>query len=122
MVWIGTSSAGIACFDQKTGQFRDYNVENGKLKNNNIYAVAQDSAGNVWVGTKGGLHYIDLARDTTLLYTEADGLSNASIAGIEIDDRGNLWIKHIAGTIVLRCEKPYVFQFLHLRRLAEQRV
>ena len=97
LVWIGTSSAGIACFDQKTGQFRDYNVENGKLKNNNIYAVAQDSAGNVWVGTKGGLHYIDLARDTTLLYTEADGLSNASIAGIEIDDRGNLWISTSLG-------------------------
>lgn len=96
-VWIGTSSAGISCFDQKTGQFHDYNVENGKLKNNNIYAVAQDKAGNIWVGTKGGLHYIDLKRDTTLLYTEADGLANASIAGIEIDGNGNLWISTSLG-------------------------
>lgn len=97
LVWIGTSSAGISCFDQRTGLFRDYNVENGKLKNNNIYSVAQDSAGNVWVGTKGGLHYLDLVNDTTLLYTEADGLSNASIAGIEIDGHGNLWISTSLG-------------------------
>lgn len=97
LVWIGTSSAGISCFDQKTGLFCDYNVENGKLKNNNIYAVAQDELGNIWVGTKGGLHYIDLVADTTLLYTEADGLSNASIAGIEIDGNGNLWISTSLG-------------------------
>lgn len=97
LVWIGTSSAGISCFDPKTGLFCDYNVENGKLKNNNIYAVAQDDLGNIWVGTKGGLHYIDLVADTTLLYTEADGLSNASIAGIEIDGNGNLWISTSLG-------------------------
>lgn len=97
LVWIGTSSAGISCFDPKTGLFCDYNVENGKLKNNNIYAVAQDELGNIWVGTKGGLHYIDLVADTTLLYTEADGLSNASIAGIEIDGNGNLWISTSLG-------------------------
>ena len=96
-VWIGTSSAGLTRFDQKTGLFHDYNVENGKLKNNNIYSVAQDKAGNIWVGTKSGLHYLDLAHDTTRIYTEADGLANSSIAGIEIDGNGNLWISTSLG-------------------------
>lgn len=97
LVWIGTSSAGLSCYDQRTNVFYDYDVENGKLKNNNVYAVAQDSLGNIWVGTKGGLHYLDLVKDTTILYTEADGLSNASIAGIEIDTNHNLWISTSLG-------------------------
>ncbi len=110
-VWIGTSSAGISCFDQKTGLFNDYNVENGKLKNNNIYAVVEDREGNIWVGTKGGLHYIDLTRDTTLLYTEKDGLANSSIAGIEIDGNGNLWISTSLGLSFYDVEKKSFFNY-----------
>lgn len=96
-VWIGTSSAGVSCYDRKQKLFYDYHTENGKLNNNNIYAVAQDSAGNIWVGTKQGLHYLDLKSDTTILYTESAGLANASIAGIEIDRHGDLWISTSLG-------------------------
>lgn len=97
LVWIGTSSAGISCFDLRNHTFYDYNEGNGKLYNNNIFAIAQDKTGNIWVGTKWGLHYMDLQQDTTLLYTEADGLANASIAGIEIDSANNLWISTSLG-------------------------
>lgn len=92
LVWIGTSNAGVDCYDLRTRTFAHYAVENGRLSNNNVYAVAQDSTGCLWVGTKQGLHCLDLRRDTTFLYTEQDGLANASVAGIEVDGRNNLWV------------------------------
>jgi signal transduction histidine kinase/ligand-binding sensor domain-containing protein/DNA-binding response OmpR family regulator len=96
-VWIGTSSAGLSRYNLQHHTFDDFNAENGRLLNNNIYAVVEDSAGNVWVGTKQGLHCIDLRCDTTHFYTEADGLANASVCGIEIDRYNNLWISTSRG-------------------------
>lgn len=97
LVWIGTSSAGLCSYNTQTGQFYDYQKQSSKLNNNNITAISQDKAGNLWVGTKQGLHYLDLKKKAAILYTEADGLANSSIAGIEIDKQNNLWISTSLG-------------------------
>jgi signal transduction histidine kinase/ligand-binding sensor domain-containing protein/DNA-binding response OmpR family regulator len=97
VVWIGTSNAGLSRYHLKTGVFDHFSLENGKLNNNNIYAVAEDKSGNLWIGTKQGLHFLDMKRDTTFLFTETDGLANASVCGIEIDRYDNLWISTSLG-------------------------
>jgi signal transduction histidine kinase/ligand-binding sensor domain-containing protein/DNA-binding response OmpR family regulator len=97
LVWIGTSSAGLNRYHLQRGVFDHFAMENGRLNNNNIYAVAEDKNGNIWAGTKQGLHFLDMKRDTTLLFTEIDGLANASGCGIEIDRYDNLWISTSLG-------------------------
>ncbi len=96
-IWIGTSSAGLCCYDTQTKTFVDNRNLKWKLNSNNITSIVQDQKGNLWVGTKQGLHYIDLLKKSVVLYTEADGLANASIAGIEIDKQNNLWVSTSIG-------------------------
>ena len=97
LVWIGTSSAGLSCLNTKTNTFFDYKKENGKVNNNNITSIVEDIYGNLWIGTKQGLNYIDTKKKTTKLYTEAEGLANASVVGIQIDKHNNLWISTSLG-------------------------
>ncbi len=97
LVWIGTSSAGISCLNSRTNTFYDYKKENGKVNNNNITTIVQDNYGNIWIGTKQGLNYIDIKQKTVKLYTEAEGLANASVLGIQIDKHNNLWISTSLG-------------------------
>lgn len=96
-VWIGTSSAGLCCYNPQSKAFTDSKSFKWKLNNNNITATTQDKNGNLWVGTKQGLQYVDLQKNTTILYTEYDGLPNASVTGIEIDKQNNLWISTSLG-------------------------
>ncbi|MCD7973832.1 MAG: response regulator [Candidatus Azobacteroides sp.] len=91
-VWIGTSINGLSCFNRKNNTFTDYTQQNGMLNSNNIYSVAEDKDGNIWVGTKAGLNFINVLTGKTTFYTEADGLSNTSVYGLEIDKEGNLWM------------------------------
>ncbi|WP_163320194.1 two-component regulator propeller domain-containing protein [Dysgonomonas sp. 520] len=97
MVWIGTSGAGLSCYNLKTKKFTDYTQENGKLSNNNIFAVSIDKTGGIWVGTNWGLNYIDPKTDESIQYSEKDGLPNAAVSGIEVDKDNNLWISTFIG-------------------------
>jgi len=97
LVWIGTSGAGLSCYNQLTNTFSDYTFENGKISNNSIYSVEEDRFGNIWVGTKNGLNFINKKSGQTTCYTEMDGLSNSSVYGIEIDKNNNLWISTCLG-------------------------
>lgn len=96
-VWIGTSSAGLCYYNTHTKTFADSKNFKWRLSSNNITAITQDKKKNLWIGTKQGLQYVDLQNNTTILYTEADGLANASVTGIEIDKQDNLWISTSLG-------------------------
>ena len=96
-LWIGTSIAGVSRYDMITGTFEDYTAENGKLSNNNIFALKTDHRGGVWIGTNWGLNYINSATGQTQQYTEDDGLANAAISGIVIDSNKHLWISTYYG-------------------------
>ena len=63
IIWIGTYNSGVNYLDKSQKRFILYHVnfkENG-LFNNNIRALAEDSEGYVWIGTKegGGLSRFD---------------------------------------------------------------
>lgn len=96
-LWIGTSVAGLNRYNMVTGSFENYTVENGKLSNNNIFALTADHRGGVWVGTNWGLNYINPSTEEILQYTEKDGLPNAAISGIVIDSNKHLWISTYYG-------------------------
>lgn len=96
-VWIGTSMSGLSRYSFADGSFDDYTTENGKLSNNNIFALKTDREGGVWIGTNWGLNYINPRTGKELWFSEKEGLPNAAISGIEIDDRQQLWISTYYG-------------------------
>lgn len=97
LLWIGTSSAGICLYRISSNTFYDVRQKKWMLNNNNITTIAKNKQGNIWVGTKQGLHYIDVKNNKTELYTQIDGLANASVAGVDIDKDNNLWISTSLG-------------------------
>lgn len=68
----------------------NYNASNSGLPYNTVYAVTTDNAGNVWVGTDGGLTKFDGTNWVT--YTEADGLPASPIRSLYCSPDGMLWI------------------------------
>lgn len=112
-VWIGTSNAGLSCYDLSSQTFSDFTVGNGRLTNNMIYSITEGRDGNIWVGTAQGLNCIRPADLTTSFYTEQDGLPHATINGIEIDEKGNVWLSTNFGlSHFLPQEKQFVNYFM----------
>ncbi|UJJ50402.1 hybrid sensor histidine kinase/response regulator [Rhodanobacter denitrificans] len=75
-----------------TPQFRRYDTSDG-LPSTSVYAVAQDRAGAIWFGTKGGLARFDGVGFTVFRHAENDpgSLYNNGIATLMVDRQGRLW-------------------------------
>ena len=73
---------------------RTYTVTNG-LSNNSVWALHEDSAGVLWIGTERGLNRLQNGRFTA--FTRENGLPNDLVNFILEDDSGHLWISHDLG-------------------------
>lgn len=94
-IWVG-SSKGLARFDRLTGEFKNFNSENGLLTNSRITALFCDKNGTLWVGTQKGLNYMLPSEDFfhPILHQQSKqgGLSADFIRTITQDYKGQLWI------------------------------
>lgn len=98
-LWFATHNAGLARYDEATGEFTYYqeDVNNREsLSNNLVWTVREDARGRFWVGTVGGLNLMDRKAGTFKSY-RADGSSNGSlkndfITSIFDDAQGRLWV------------------------------
>jgi len=100
-LWIGTDGAGLNLFDPSTGtaeRFVHDPLDASSLPADTVCALYQDAFGTLWVATRGGgLARMDSAPSAThgpefTSYSEADGLPNSVVYGIQPDDHGNLWL------------------------------
>jgi len=55
-----------------------------------VLCLAEDAAGNLWVGTDRGLSRFD--GETWTTFTQEDGLGSNLIGGLQVDMRGDLWL------------------------------
>ncbi|MFI5133254.1 MAG: two-component regulator propeller domain-containing protein [Chitinophagales bacterium] len=85
-LWFGLDNNGLCKYDGVS--ITNYTEKDG-LPNNNVTAVAEDSAGNIWIGSDGGLCMFDGKNITQ--YTKKDGLPGDRINSIRIDKKGNIW-------------------------------
>lgn len=85
-----------------------YRFDNGKfapilLKPNFITALAEDSAGRLWIGTHHGIRIVDEERpDHVVSITTKDGLPTDITTCLFADRRGNMWIGTVSGLV--RCQ------------------
>lgn len=96
-VWVSTIR-GISVFQPSASQFYNFTNEPGKV--NSIprafwYAVEQDNAGNIFIGTNEGLYKIksgEKSLTNAKHYSDNDGLLHNNVYSIIKDNQGLLWI------------------------------
>jgi signal transduction histidine kinase/ligand-binding sensor domain-containing protein len=102
-LWIGTSgglnklirSEGEETDGKKERFIRFVNDPNDphSLSHNAVFAIYEDRAGRLWIGTYGGgLNQFDRAAGKFTRYTTQEGLANNVVYGILEDGDGQLWL------------------------------
>lgn len=76
LLWLGTSAGGLNRFNKNSETFTHYTKRDG-LPSNNIYGLAEDGSGNLWISTDRGLALMDIEAETFRTYDERDGLPSS---------------------------------------------
>jgi ligand-binding sensor domain-containing protein/signal transduction histidine kinase len=92
-VWMANGKEGLASWAHKSLPKASYFKHNPKdpasIANNDVYDLAEDGKGNLWVSTNGGgLHYFDTRAKK---FTQIAGSTNL-IEGIQVDHHQNVWM------------------------------
>jgi len=99
-IWVGTFGGGLNKWNEKTKSFIRYqhNPENDKsIGNNRIYAIAEDSKGRLWIGSKGSLSLYVRETDEFENFGEDDNFPNNVMMGILEDHNGYIWVSTNSG-------------------------
>ncbi len=92
-IWLGTDGGAVRF---NGASFTAFTVENGSLKDNEVWALQEDDEHALWIGTfGGGLTRLKDGRFKT--FTTADGLPDDIVTRIEKDASGDLWIATSSG-------------------------
>lgn len=80
----------------KAQQWTNFTTANSGLVNDYINSIAEDTSGNMWFGTNGGVSKFDGTTWTN--YTTANsGLVSDTVNAIAIDDQNKIWFGTMAG-------------------------
>jgi ligand-binding sensor domain-containing protein/GAF domain-containing protein/two-component sensor histidine kinase len=95
-MWFGTQD-GLNRYDGYIFIVYRHDPSNpASISSNSINALFQDSKGNLWIGTGGGLELYDHIQNTFIHFkhseTDSSSLSNDNVTSICEDHNGNLWI------------------------------
>jgi len=107
-IWVGTYRGGLVRFDPQRGTFATYRHQPGdarSLGNDEVWAVTEDEAGALWLGTNVGVDRFDPERGTVTAHYETrnpDGLSYAGVRALLVDRQRNLWVGTFGGLYLLR--------------------
>jgi len=124
ILWLGTEKGGLNRFDPHTsegGAFTHYRhdpLEATSISHNQIRAITEDAAGDLWLGTfGGGLNKFDRETEVFLTYRhnpdDPGSLSHNSVGSVYFDRAGTLWVGTVGKGINLF--DPHTQQFVHIR-------
>jgi ligand-binding sensor domain-containing protein/signal transduction histidine kinase len=129
VTWIG-SSAELGRFDPATGAYRPHLFAGTDPNSDSITHINGDRAGNLWVGSRGGLHRIDAGGGPDITYRN-DGRDPASLGDDWVrmtaqDARGDIWVATDNGLNLLTADGKGFRHFRHdpadVRSLSSDRV
>ncbi len=99
-VWIGTHWHGLDRLNPQTLQWTHYPHDPGNpnsLPCSTVYSIAEDKAGNIWVGTEAGLCRINYFEQQCVRLSDKNSLPDNSGCGLLFDDMDNLWMSSNKG-------------------------
>jgi signal transduction histidine kinase/ligand-binding sensor domain-containing protein len=106
-LWIGTQQDGLFQLDQ--GRLKHFSRRQGLL-DGGVTSLAADNHGQVWIGGKSGLNL--WAGQYFKSFTDADGLSDNLVSGVNVARSGIVWITTRTGMCRFMDGRitPYLFQ------------
>ncbi len=113
-LWIGTEGGGLARYAH--GEFRSWTTREG-LSNDFVRTLAEDAAGNLWVGTDNGL--LRLEDDRFVRVDGKDGIPVLAVHAIYRDRAGSLWV---GGSKLLRLRGEAVTIFTLRGEASQNRI
>jgi sugar lactone lactonase YvrE len=98
-LWIGTSGNGLFQYLPVADQLIHHNRLPGRRRfsDSRINVIYEDPQQRIWVGGEGGLFIRQALQGGWEHFTESDGLSDNTIAGIMQDSTGNYWVTTFNG-------------------------
>lgn len=121
LVWIGTYSSGLDCFNPKTKKFTNYSLGegNGKIAGKGIYGLMEDKAGNIWFGPEeGGVYEYIPATKKFIHYLHDEHNTNSicdnTIQAFYEDKKGRIWMGGYSFGISIL--DPATHSFSHLNK------
>lgn len=92
-IWVATGKEGLAAWLKQPLPYMLHFTHSpsspGSITNNNVYDLAEDENGNLWVSTYGGgLNYFDVRKK---IFTHIPA-SNNLLEGIKVDHRQQVWM------------------------------
>ena len=103
-MWVGTDvldteDGGLSRFNPLDGTFRRFQSNRNdptSISDNGVTAIAEDLAGNLWIGTRNGLNRFDRDREVFDRFMadvdDPTALSHPNILSVLVDRRGTVWI------------------------------
>lgn len=105
-VWVGTDIAGIFEFLPETETFYHHKYSSGvnpvenAILGKRIKDIAEDSSGQLWIGTDQALNRFDPNTLTVNHWTRANGLANGDVQAILPNDDQSIWFSTKYGGII----------------------
>ena len=105
-LWLATRDSGLILVDPAAGTAREFRrdlTDPKSLSDDSVFAVTEDSSGQVWVGTSSGLDRLDPESASVEHYgaqlRQLAGASKAAVRvnAVYIDSRGTIWIGSDSG-------------------------
>jgi signal transduction histidine kinase/ligand-binding sensor domain-containing protein len=104
-IWIGSLTQGLFGYDLKRQQVVAASTENSGIRiTDKIFTLAEDSDGNIWVGTERGLYSINANLSIVEhKYLDASGRypNSNNILKIYIEDKSHIWLGTDGGGLIL---------------------
>ena len=93
-LWIGSQSHGVYLLNKRNGRVSSLTydpADTNSLCSNEIFSLAKDREGYLWIGTRKGLNRYDPATGTFRRFTMKQGMPANWVRGVLIDNEGNIW-------------------------------
>lgn len=101
-LWVGTTGHGL--YVHTANGFAPFAAAGAALPVN-INCLAQDAAGDFWIGTDEGLARMREGR--VKIFTKADGLPDDFVSAVHAARSGTLWVTTRAGMCEMRGDRPF---------------
>ncbi len=95
-LWVGFRGEGLARYDKQTGEisevYRSAATDADSLSDGRVTCISENQKHDLLIGTlEGGINQLEVATGKITHYREEDGLPSDTIAGVAVDEQGDVW-------------------------------